>query len=175
MAEQQQRRVGCGCVPLIALFVLGSFVVGVITRVTGSEAVADTFGVAFFGFLVLVFISTVIRRARQVSQQRDAAADGSPTTTGSDPAEPPRRVVTRPEPPAPAPRPQPRVLPTPEPLEPESEALRQRMAEVVDELAGGMLEGERTEFRLRGSTSAEMIADAKERIAHWEETSETDE
>ncbi|MGH8912216.1 MAG: hypothetical protein ACRDVD_06860 [Acidimicrobiia bacterium] len=159
MADRTTRRIGCGCLPLVVLFFVGSLALRAFEEVTDSEidgGVIVGFGIAVFVLLAIVGAA----RQRRRSEASDTASDGIPTATGrSDPV------------PLPAPPPVVTYAPPPsrgrtDPVEePETQVLRRRLGEAVADIAKEV-EG------TRGSdapplTSEEMIARAKRRIEDW--------
>ncbi|MGA7271199.1 MAG: hypothetical protein WB239_09020 [Acidimicrobiia bacterium] len=162
-----QRRIGCGCLPLVALVVAGSLLVGGLDRAgTGwGRVVVST---ALAGLAVAIVLGAVVQRRRQTSDRSD---DGAPTATrpqsdrsGSVQARPP---VARPR----SDRPMREIRTGPRDLvtqadDPDTDKLRQHLVEAVADLADqteGMAKGRRgMPPRL---TSDEMIVRAKQRIA----------
>lgn len=164
MAEQT-RRIGCGCLPLIGLLVIGSVLVGAVEDLTDGAIDGGTvIGVLVaFGFLSLIVAAINRRRA---SERQDRADDGLPSGTGPGSAPPPGRAYT----PQPAPPPRtdrevrtgPRELKT-QPEDPAAQAFKKRLTDAVTDLADNVEEmPEPGSGRL---TSAEMVERAKRRIA----------
>lgn len=168
MAEQS-RRIGCGCLPLIALFLIGSVLVGAVEDLTGGGIDSGTvFGaLAAFGFLALIVAAINRRRA---SERQDREDDGLPSGTGPAPLPAPGPIYT----PQPAPRPRterevrtgPRELKT-EPEDPEAQAFKRRLADAVADLADNVEEMPEPGSGAGRLTSAEMVERAKRRIADF--------
>lgn len=159
------RRIGCGCLPLVAFFLIGSFVAfllggGEADRVAGS-LIAVAAGVVLAGLIVA--LATRSRR-QQDSEDQTSAAPAPPPRRSAQPATPSlerserevrsgvRRLTTEPE-------------------SDEARALKQRLTEAVSDLADTV---EEMPIREPGGrlSSEEMIARAKERIRRRAEDSD---
>jgi len=157
MADRPTRRIGCGCLPLVILFFVGSLALRVFEGVTDSDIdLGVIVGLGIAAFVLLAIVGAARQRRR--SEASDTASDGIPTTTSrSDP-------VPRPAPP-------PVVTDAPprsrrEPVEePETQVLRRRLGEAVADIAKEV-EGTRRSDTAP-LTSEEMIARAKRRIDDW--------
>lgn len=160
---------GCGCLPLIAVFLLGSLFLSFAEEATGSIPGAEAFGPALVGIVLAWVLVGAFRRARRQAQERDAASDGAPTPTERSPG---GQVAS---PPSPGPtfeeRERARMALRTEPDAPEVIALKKRLAEAVTDLSE-TVEGMPATVGdgLLGVSSDEMIARAKERIAHWDKS-----
>lgn len=165
MADQQ-RRIGCGCLPLVALVVAGSLLVGGLDRAgTGwGRVVVST---ALAGLAVAIVLAAIVQRRRQNTDRSD---DGVPTSTGPASDRAASRQGTRPVPRPASDRPMREIRTGPRDLvtqasDPDNDKLRQHLVEAVADLADqteGMVEGRSPSRRL---TSEEMIVRAKKRIA----------
>jgi hypothetical protein len=174
MADQNTRRIGCGCLPLVVLLVLGSFVLRAFEGVTGIE-IDSGLVVGIIVAMVAVFLVTGASQRRRQREAEDRTGDGIPTSTAPSgspipplPTAPPSPVRTRPAAP-----PTQRQAPAPSPpgasvgsgsIEPEAEVLRRRLADAVADISAEVDQVD-AGGRLRGLTSEEMIARAKRRIA----------
>jgi hypothetical protein len=164
---EQTRRIGCGCLPLIALFLIGSVLLGAVEDLTGGTIDAGTVigALVALGFLSLVFAALNRRRA---SERHDREDDGLPSTTG--PAPTPRSASTYRPPPPPPPRTErevrtgPRELKT-QPEDPEAQAFKRRLTDAVADLADNVEEMPGPGSGGGRLTSAEMVERAKRRIA----------
>lgn len=166
MADQN-RRAGCGCLPLVALLIAGSLVVGGLDQAgTGWGRVVASTSLAVLAAAIVV--GAIVQRRRQTSASTD---DGSPTPTTPVAAKA-RPAPASPSTPMPA-RSRSRDLRTgPRDLvtqadDPDTDRLRSHLVEAVADLA------DKTESMVSGTeqgpprrlTSEEMIARAKQRIA----------
>lgn len=167
MADQS-RRIGCGCLPLIVLFVLGSIILGAVEDVTDGAISSE----ALIGVLVVAGFAVVLAaavRQRRRSEQQDRDDDGMPSPTDIAPPS-----SDRPYTPAPPPPPRtsrevrtgPRGLKT-EPEDPEAQAFKRRLADAVADLADNVEEMPSPGSGRRPMTSAEMVERAKKRIADF--------
>lgn len=165
MADQE-RRIGCGCLPLVALVVAGSLLIGGLDQ-TGTGWGRVLISTALGGLALAIVLGAIVQRRRQTIDRTD---DGVPTSTRpqSD-----RAGLPRANPPAPPPvpkRPMREIRTGRRDLvtqadDPDTDKLRQHLVEAVADLADqteGMVEGRRSPpVRV---TSEEMIARAKKRI-----------
>jgi hypothetical protein len=172
MADQNTRRIGCGCLPLVVLLVLGSFVLRAFEGVTGIE-IDSGLVVGIIVAVVAVFLVAGASQRRRQREAEDRTGDGIPTSTAPSespiptlPTAPPSPVRTRPAAP-----PTQRQAPAPPgasvgsgSIEPEAEVLRRRLADAVADISAEVDQVD-AGGRLRGLTSEEMIARAKRRIA----------
>jgi hypothetical protein len=164
----QNRRVGCGCLPLVALLIAGSLIVGGLDR-TGTgwgRVVAST---ALVVLAAVIVVGAVVQRRRQ---ETAGSEDGMATPTG-----PSRPKPSLSAPPAPRSmseqrakelRSGPRDLVT-QADDPETDRLREHLVEAVADLADAtenMVSGG-PQGRAKRLTSEEMIARAKKRIAEF--------
>jgi hypothetical protein len=153
---ERSRRIGCGCLPLVGLFLIGSLVALLLGRDEpdrlGGSLAALVAGLLIAG--VIVALASRSRR-RQDSEDQITAARAAPPVRSS----PPGRS-------SPANRSQREVrtgtrgLAT-EPESEEAQALKRRLTEAVSDLADAV---EEMPERERPLTSEEMIARAKDRI-----------
>ena len=173
MADQNTRRIGCGCLPLVVLLFLGSFVLRAFERLTDTE-IDGGLVTGIIVALAVVFLVAGASQRRRRQEAEDRTGDGIPTSTAPSgspiptlPTAPPSPPRTRPPSP-----PTQRQTTTPSspgapvgsaPIEPEAEVLRRRLADAVADIAAEVDQG--AGGRLRGLTSEEMIARAKRRIA----------
>ncbi len=173
MADQD-RRFGCGCLPLVALLIAGSIMlVGLDSAGTGwGRVVAST---ALVVLAAVIVLGAVVRRRRQESF---GAEDGSATPTGPtrDTVQPSRPPPSRPEPQRRAKdlRSGPRGLIT-QADDPDTDRLRKHLVEAVADLADkteDMVSGTK-QGRAKPLTSEEMIARAKKRIAEFGQDRQT--
>lgn len=175
----EQRRTGCGC--LLPLFVLVFVVPVAFGLVTGLidelfepdlDVWAVVAGLAVVGALIAVF---ALFRRRQREDAEDQAGRGSPTATGPSPPPTPSRPAPRPDSGSP-----PTGLPRGLRTEPEDEGtrrLKDRLAEAVSDLSQRVEDMPEGSGRrpIRTKSSEEMIAEAKERIRHWDRSHSGDE
>ena len=156
MADRPTRRIGCGCLPLVILFFVGSLALRVFEGVTDSDIdLGVIVGLGIAAFVLLAIVGAARQRRR--SEASDSASDGIPTNTGRT-----TPVPLPPPPPVLSDAPQP--LRT-DPVEPEAQVLRRRLREAVADIAK---EVEATSSSDTAPvTSEEMIARAKRRIADW--------
>ncbi len=177
-SDRPARRIGCGCLPVVILLFVGSFLVRAVESVTDTEIDGGLVAVAVIvGILVLAIVGS--RRRTRRDQERDAISDGAPTST-RPPEQPlpsaPPPTTTPPRAPRPATPPSGGQTPIPRPrpsspgprasdasLEPEAESLRQRLADAVADIAAEV-DSSATSDPVRRPTSEEMIARAKQRI-----------
>lgn len=162
----ENRRVGCGCLPLIALFFIGSVVLAAVGDAAGDSLPGGLLIGGLAVFVLLAIFASALRRRRQ-SEARDVADDGSSGASAS----PPRPVSHTPAPPPPhrstrEVRSGTRSLST-EPEDPDSQAFKQRLADAVADLADNVEGMPGPGERSRLLTSEEMIARAKKRIAEF--------
>ena len=151
--------------PLIAVFLLGSLILSFAEETTGGIPGAEAFGPALVGIVLAWVLVGAFRRARRQAQERDAASDGAPTPTERSAASSPSSEPTFEE------RERARMALKTEPDAPEVIALKKRLAEAVTDLSE-TVEGMPATVGdgLLGVSSEEMIARAKERIAHWDKS-----
>ncbi|HSJ35507.1 MAG TPA: hypothetical protein VLB85_10685 [Acidimicrobiia bacterium] len=164
MAEQT-RRIGCGCLPLIGLFLIGSVLLGAVEDVTDGAIDSRTVlgALVVFGFLSLLVAGISRRRA---SERHDRDDDGMPA-----PAAPATTSTYRP-PAAPPPRTEREVRTGTRELktqidDPASQAFKQRLADAVADLADNVEEMPGPGSGQRRLTSAEMVERAKRHIADF--------
>lgn len=154
MAEETTKRGGCGCLPLVGLFFLGSFGLEIFEEVVGADLPDGLVTAAVVAAVVLLVVAGA-SAGRRRRRDHDVEDDGTPTPTRPVPR-PPAPV----EPSRPAPLPVPDVVLPPD--EEETNLLRQRLAEAVAEISDKVDEFDPAR---PGLTSEEMIARAKRRIA----------
>lgn len=165
MTDRTRRRAGCGCLPLIALFMIGSLVALVLGDV-GSSVVAGGFLALLIPIVVVTALIAAFLRRRRLEEREDAHSAGQPASSV------PRAAgsQTLPRPPdtpsrsAREVRSGPRGLVT-EPESEEARILKRRLTEAVSDLADNVEGMPLSGQPLRGLTSEEMIARAKQRIA----------
>lgn len=170
MADQNTRRIGCGCLPLVVLLVLGSFVLRAFEGLTGME-IDSGLVVGIVVAMVAVFLVAGASQRRRQREAEDRTGDGVPTSTAPSGSPIPTLPTAPPSPPRTRPAAPPPQRQTPSgasvesgSIEPEAEVLRRRLADAVADIAAEV-DQVGTGGRLRGLTSEEMIARAKRRIA----------
>lgn len=171
MADQNTRRVGCGCLPLVVLFLLGSFALRAFEGLTGTE-IDGGLVTGIIVALLAVFLVAGASQRRRRREAEDRTGDGVPTSTAPSgspiptlPTPPPSLPRTRPPaPPAQRQASSPGASVESEPIQPEADVLRRRLADAVADIAAEV-DQVGADGRLRGLSSEEMIARAKRRIA----------
>lgn len=161
MADQPNKRLGCGCLPLVGLFFVGSLALRALEAATDSDVADGVIAAVVIAALVL-FVGIGAARRRRRTEASDTASDGGPTTTGvgasTGPIPPP--VVVKPAGPT-----RHRIdLPVATREEPETRVLRRHLSEAVADITK---EVESKDSASPTLTSEEMIARAKRRIADW--------
>ncbi|MFP3915470.1 MAG: hypothetical protein ACLFWM_11390 [Actinomycetota bacterium] len=162
------RRIGCGCLPVVFLFVVGA--VGAMLLVGGREGIGLGLVVAAVGAVIVVgaMVGVVLSRAGRATRETELSQP--PPHPEPRPPSTPRR--SPPERSAREVRSGPRGLTT-DPESDEARTLKQRLSEAVSDLADNV-EGMPTpgQGESRYLSSEEMIARAKRRIR--ERADETD-
>ncbi len=170
MADET-RRIGCGCLPLLAIFFAASLLFAALEDVAGQSLPSGLLAGGLAVFLLLALFGAAMRR-RQRAEADDDAADGGPVpTTHPRPVSPPRPVSYTPAPPPPERtsrevRSGARDLST-EPEDPDSKAFKKKLADAVADLADNVEDMPGPGEPGRMLSSEEMIARAKKRISDF--------
>lgn len=153
MAERN-RRLGCGCLPLIVLFFVASTLLRVADESVAPEGILDLLvpGLVVVGALLVIRAAW---RRRQSTERQDRLDDGMPSSRESEPN------VDRPAPSSPPPRQsRPPAAPSVEDLA--TQNLRRELKGAVEDL-----KADRRGEPFRPITSEEMIARAKRRLSDF--------
>ncbi|HEX2152998.1 MAG TPA: hypothetical protein VHL52_03365 [Acidimicrobiia bacterium] len=161
MADRNTRRLGCGCLPVILVFLLGAVAAVVLGDAEGSELIGGLAVVLFGGFVAMILLALFTRRRRQEESERVVTGEPArpvPSVTRRDTGSGSSRRSDREV------RSGARDLTT-EPESEEAQTLKRRLREAVADLADNV-EGMPSagDVVKRGKTSEEMIAEAKRRI-----------